>query len=451
VRTGKELHRFSPHGGEALALAYSPDGKTLATAGKDRLIHLWDAGTFSLRQTCRGHAGAVNALAFAPDGRLVSGGKDTTVRVWSPDTGEELFVRRGHQSQVCGVAVDPATKRIVSAGEDTLIKAWRADQPQEAETLALHQGAATALAFSPDGGVLVSVGLDGAVWRIDPEGKERPRKLRQEDRPLRQVRFLPRSRTLLLTGGGPGRGDGAIRLLDADDGAVRGELATGLAACSWLNVSRDGKWLVVVGRDQGEKASVQVWSLPERRRLHEISAPDAAVALLWSGSAKLYVLNNRGDSRSPDLVGYDLTGGARRFTSSSHSFDRGYRFAIWNGDESLMIVGGAHQNLSIRQTSPTGVIDHHSVLYGHAALVLSAAMSPDDKLLATASEDETVRLWDFANRMELLVLRGDPGAMTDVAFSPDGQLLAAAQASGAVRLWSAGPAQAGRLHPDGDR
>jgi WD40 repeat protein/tRNA A-37 threonylcarbamoyl transferase component Bud32 len=216
--------RFEANSGRAAALAFSPDGRTLACGGTDRAIELRDAGTFALRKTCSGHKGPVTSLTCGGDGRLLSGGTDTTVRVWDWTSGEQLWVRRGHYAPVRCVAIQPETGRIYSGSDDITIKAWEAEKSQESEAYRLHEGPATAVAFSPDGSALASVGLDGAVWWIDPAGEQRPRRLLQAQRPLRQVRFLPDGQTLLVAGGGeePGREDGIIRLLDLPQGGVSG-------------------------------------------------------------------------------------------------------------------------------------------------------------------------------------------------------------------------------------
>jgi eukaryotic-like serine/threonine-protein kinase len=437
------VSRFRPHDGQALALAYSQDGRALATAGADRLIRLWDAGDLTPRQTLRGHLAAVTALTFTAGGRLLSGSKDTTVRAWDPAGGRELFLRRGHEGPVECVAVDPMTGQVYSGSDDMYVKAWRPEKPQEGEAYALHRGAATAVAFSPDGAMLVSVGLDGAVWRIDPTGRARPRKLRQEQRPLWKVRFLPGSHTLLVAGGveEPGRDDGTVRLVDARDGGVRGELNTGLTAAVSLSVSRDGGRLAVVGRTRERKTVVQVWDVASRRRRHQIEDPaaNAIAAELYAGGNRLLVLlGNRDGDREVNYRLFELGEEARPVGVPRHQ-QRGGRFAVFAANESFMIGGGGDTGLSRYRMLPTGALVLAESFKGHATTVHNAALSPDEKQIATASEDETVRLWDLDAARELLVLYGDRNPMNDVAFSPNGELLAAAQASGSVRVWDGRP------------
>jgi WD40 repeat protein/serine/threonine protein kinase len=437
------VDRFEANGGRALALAFSPDGRTLASGGQDRSIELRDAGTLALRKTCGGHAGAVTSLAFT-GGRLVSGGADTTVRVWDPAGGEELWVCRGHYAPVRCVAVQPETGRIYSGSDDITIKAWRAEASCESEPYRLHQGPATAVAFSSDGGTLVSVGLDGAVWRIDPAGEQRPRRLLQVQRPLRQARFLPGGQTLLVAGGGddPGREDGIIRLLDVGGGELSGELDTRLALVLSLSVSRDGRRLSVVGRTRQKDSVVQVWDLSSRPPRCDVVHPEllsgpAVAAQLYSGGDKLVVLLSQVNNfLKPSYVLLDLSGGPRLLPGTRYPIG-GPCFAVFTGDESLVFLGGQDQGFNKFQVA-RGNFVNLTRCSGHAGAIRNGALSPDERLFATASEDETIRLWDRETDHEMLVLRGDYGPMNDVAFSPTGGFLAAAQGSGTVRVWKGG-------------
>ena len=90
AKTGEVLHTLTGHGDTAHAVCFAPDGATLATAGEDGRVRLWDAATGKHQRDLDGHRGRVWGLSFAPDGReLASAGGDQTVRVWNPTTGAE--------------------------------------------------------------------------------------------------------------------------------------------------------------------------------------------------------------------------------------------------------------------------------------------------------------------------------------------------------------------------
>jgi len=439
------VYRFEANGGRAMALAFSPDGRTLASGGGDRAIELRDAGDFTLRKMCYGHTGPVTSLAFTRDGQLVSGSRDTTVRAWDRRSGQELFVRRGHYGPVRCVAIQPETGLIYSGSDDITIKAWRAEKSQESEAYRLHKGAATAVAFSPDGAALISIGLDGAVWRIDPTEKERPRLLLQERRPLRQVRFLPQSQTLLVAGGdeAPGREDGTIRLFDARQGRLSAELDTQLALVSSLSVSGDGRRMSVVGRTRQHNTVVQIWDLTSSPPRYDVIPAEllpgtAVAAQLYSAGDKLVVMLAQLDNfRKPSYVLLDLANGPRLLPGTRYPIG-GPCFAVFVKDESLLFMGGQDRSFNNFKVGPRGLFNL-ARYSGHAGAIRNGALSPDETLFATASEDETIRLWDRKTDRELLVLRGDAIPMNDVAFSPCGDFLAAAQDSGVVRVWNGRP------------
>jgi WD40 repeat protein len=103
-----------------------------------------------------------------------------------------------------------------------------------------------------------------------------------------------------------------------------------------------------------------------------------------------------------------------------------------------MFVGGQDQGFNKFEVRPNGLLKL-ARYSGHAGAIRNAALSPDETLFATASDDETIRLWDRQTDRELLVFRGDSGPMNDVAFSPTGGFLAAAQASGSIWVWDGRP------------
>jgi WD40 repeat protein len=285
---------------------------------------------------------------------------------------------------------------------------------------------------------------------MDPTGRTNPRKLRQGDRPLRQVCFWPGSATLVVAGDAtkPETGGGAVRLIDVEDGRECGELDTALASVRSLSLSRDGLWLTVVGQGTDRKTVVQVWDVGTRARTHLFPADGAVGGQVFAGGTKLIVLIEMppNDEEHAGILTLDLRDGRR--VHSHPRIGSGPRFAVFSADESFLFAGGLNRCLSYYRVSrTTPVMQTDNSLHGHPEPINHAALSPDERRLATASDDETVRIWDRETSTELLVLRGDSSPMVDVAFSPAGGLLAAAQANGTIRVWDGRPKSASALLP----
>jgi WD40 repeat protein/serine/threonine protein kinase len=413
-----------PTGG-VRAVAFSPSDGTLAAAGEDGVVWLWDAA--GVARTLPGHVDEVLALAFGRDGRLLaSAGRDRAVTVWDVAAGREVLRLAGHGRPVEGLAFAPDGSRLASAAADG-VRVWDAASGTLLTTLAVPRVGAHAVAFSPDGRTLASGDEDrvvrlwdvatGQVVGLCPGHKHR----------VTSVAFSPDGRLVASASA-----DETVRLWDAAGAEVR-TLKGHRAGVYAVAFSPDGKTLASAGLDN----TVRLWdpaSGGELRTLNGHVKHVLGVAFSPDGT-RLASASLDGTVRVWDLAG-------RRGECRDLPAHKGAALSLaFSPDGALLASAGSDRTVKVRAVTDGREV---AVLKGHADRVRAVAFGPNGKLVATAGDDGTVRVWDptaSSPGVEVRRLSAGPQPVHALAFSPDGRRLVAAGDDAVVRLWDVATGQ----------
>ncbi|KAF3407274.1 hypothetical protein DPV78_000139 [Talaromyces pinophilus] len=399
------------------AVAFSPDGKVLASGSNDKTVRLWDPATGTLQQTLEGHSNRVNAVAFSPDGKvLASGSNDKTVRLWDPATGTLQQTLEGHSHWVSDITFSPDGRLLATGSKSEAVRLWDPATDTLQQTLKAYSDRVNAVAFSPDGKLLASDSYDRKVMLWDAATGTLQQTLGSSW--VNAVAFSPDSR-LLATGSD----DGKVRLWDPATGTLQQTLEGHSNRVSDITFSPDGRLLATGSDDR----TVRLWDPATgtlQQTLKAYSDPVNAVA--FSPDSRLLATG----SNNGTVILWDPAASTLQKTLEGHS--EWVRDVTFSPDGKVLASGS--NDKTVRLWDPaTGTLQQ--TLEGHSDPVSAVAFSPDGKLLASDSNDREVMLWDLAINTGQQTIKGHSDCVSLVAFSPDGNLLASGFDDGKVMLW----------------
>ncbi|MCI0485504.1 MAG: hypothetical protein L0229_02780 [Blastocatellia bacterium] len=250
VDTGRKLQSLKGHASSVNSVAFSPDSLRLASGSRDRTIKLWDIAAGQEIRTLGGHDGEVRAVTFSPDGRwLASASHDRTVKLWGSVTGREVQTFEGHVQQVTSAAFSPDGCILASGSLDRTVRLWDVTTGREIRTLEGHTRGVESVAFSSDGRLLASGGEDKLVKLWDVATGREAQTLSGHRNDVTSVAFSPDGE--LLAAGSLGQ---TVRLWRLGTGRVVKTLWYKEISWNQVAFSPRGQWLALASRD------LQLWS-----------------------------------------------------------------------------------------------------------------------------------------------------------------------------------------------
>ena len=467
ARTYKETALLTGHTWEVSTVAFSPDGRTLASASWDDPIRLWNVYTGQLRVTLTRYVNDVNAIAFSSDGKTLAIANANEILLWDAETGQQHTRLAGHAGSVKAMAFMSDGKQLVSVSQDGTLRIWDILMGQhksfdvglneypnvafssDGKTLAVaHKyirrielwdtdtgqflrafrtaGSVDTLAFSPSGRMLALATTSSSGWSDYPIELWNA----QTGEPLATfsghtwiigaLAFSPDGETLISGGW-----NDMIKVWSVETGEPRVTLQGHVDWVSVVAFSPDGSTLA----SGSSNHTIQLWDMDSQRYKTTLEAyafhvwgltfsPDGQ--LLVSGSSEEVLI--WGAHTGKLHARYQNWYGAIAFSPNGETFASG-RF------------GGAIRLWEAHTIHDHAILENRAILDTHRDSFNSVIFSPDGETLASAGREGTILLWDVSTAQFKANISGHKEPISTLAYSPDGKTLASGSWDDTIRLW----------------
>ena len=261
VSTGKNINTITDdHSGGIARVIFSPDGKTIASGSLRNSIKLWEVSTGKLINTFTEHSGGVESVAFSPDGKTLASSSrvDNSIKLWEVSTGKLINTLYGSSGFVFSVAFSPDGKTLASGNLEYTINLWEVSTGRNINTLKGHSSSVYSVTFSPNGKILASASGDSTIKLWEVSTGKNINTITGHSSSVYSVAFSPDGKTLASVTFPSILVDSTIKLWEANSGREIFSTTVPHGDTVWcLAFSPDGKYLVS-GHDG---ASIKLWDV----------------------------------------------------------------------------------------------------------------------------------------------------------------------------------------------
>jgi WD40 repeat protein len=380
LTSGAKLLRTLSDPSTVYGVAFSPDGKRLASSSADRTAKVWDIATGEMIWSLAGHRGPVNRVAFSLSDagrRLATASSDGEAKIWNvADTWAKFTA---HSKVINKVVFGPDGTYLVTTSLDGTAKVWDVASHQLLTTLTNHTGGVIAAAFNPEGSQVATTSLDGTVKVWDTQSWQELHTLALGVG-VGDVAFSPDGTRLAATSF-----DGEARVWDALSWQQVVTLSGHTAPVFSIAFSPDGSLLATGSQDE----TVRLWEAASGRFLRMLRPEAGAVfSLAFNPTLPTQLVTSTGDGTSSAKV-WNVTTGELLYTLKGHTAQ--VNSLAFNQDGTLLVTASSDRLVKLWGGAAQGY-QTHLTLPEHADQVTSVAFSPDQKYLAVSLGDGTVQL-----------------------------------------------------------